>query len=150
MDTDQCGQKRERELISFPRWAEVLARAEALRAPQREAYRRAIGLLEADLALTPRDPDVLTSLALALAFTGRSDAARQKADEALALEPEAPDVLRSAALVYLAAGERERALGYLESAVAHGYSVAELRHDPELLRLKGDARFARLTGTRPG
>ena len=115
-----------------------------------EAYRRAIGLLEADLALTPRDPDVLTSLALALAFTGRSDAARQKADEALALEPEAPDVLRSAALVYLAAGERERALGYLESAVAHGYSVAELRHDPELLRLKGDARFARLTGTRPG
>ena len=42
MDTDQCGQKRERELISFPRWAEVLARAEALRAPQREAYRRAI------------------------------------------------------------------------------------------------------------
>ena len=51
---------------------------------------------------------------------------------------------------YLAGGDTAKALWFLESAVARGYSVAELRHDPELLRLKGEARFARLTGARPG
>ena len=114
------------------------------------AYRRSIELLEADLVLTPRDTELLTSLALALAWTGRHDAARRKVDEALELEPEDPNVLRYAALVYLAGGDTAKALGFLESAVARGYSVAELRHDPELLRLKGEARFARLTGARPG
>jgi tetratricopeptide (TPR) repeat protein/tRNA A-37 threonylcarbamoyl transferase component Bud32 len=113
------------------------------------AYRRSIALLEADLALTPRDAEVLTSLALALAWTGRHDGARQKVDEALALEPEDPNVLRYAALVYLSSGETEKAIAFLESAVARGYSVAELRHDPELLRLKNDARFVKLTGTNP-
>ena len=41
MDADQGGQQRERELISFPRWAEVLAETKRPTG-QREAYRRAI------------------------------------------------------------------------------------------------------------
>ena len=107
-------------------------------------YRRSIDLLEADLALTPRDTELLTSLALALAWTGRHDAARRRADEALGLAPEDATVLRYGALVHLAAGDAGRALGLLEEAVARGYSLAELRHDPELLRLRDEPRFARL------
>ena len=114
------------------------------------AYRRSIDLLEAGLALTPRDTELLTSVALALAWTGRHEGARRRVDEALAIEPQDPNVLRYAGLVYLAAGDTERALGFLESAVARGYSLAELRHDPELVRLKSDPRFARLIGTGPG
>ena len=41
MDADQGGKNRERELISFPRWAEVLADTK-VSTGQREAYRRAI------------------------------------------------------------------------------------------------------------
>ncbi len=41
MDADQGWQQRERELISFPRWAEVLAETK-LPTGQREAHRRAI------------------------------------------------------------------------------------------------------------
>ena len=42
MDADKDGQKRERELISFPRWAELLAAETAIPAERREAHRSAI------------------------------------------------------------------------------------------------------------
>lgn len=43
MDADKGGQKnRERELISFPGWAEMLAAEGAIPTGRREAYRRAI------------------------------------------------------------------------------------------------------------
>ena len=42
MDADKRGQNRERELISFPRWADVLAADGTIPAERREAYRCAI------------------------------------------------------------------------------------------------------------
>ncbi len=114
------------------------------------AYDRAIRLLEADLAVTPRSADLRTSLALALAWTGRHDRARLQADEALAIDPEAADVLRQVALVRLAAGETVRALDLLERAVLRGYPAAELERDPELARLRSDPRFVKILATRPG
>jgi len=108
------------------------------------AYRRAIDLLRADLALTPRDADLLTSLALVLARTGQSAAARERADEALALDPDGPDTLYHVALVRLAGGDDGGALALLERAASRGYPVAEIARDPELARLKTDPRHARL------
>lgn len=105
------------------------------------AYGRAISLLEADIALTPRDADRLTSLALSLAWSGRHEAARVHADTALGIDPEGAYVLRHAALVRLAAGETARALDLLERAVRRGYPAVELRRDPELSRLRSDPRF---------
>jgi len=109
-----------------------------------QAYGRAVALLEADLALTPRDADRRTSLALALAWSGRHDLARVHADEAIAIEPEGAYVLRQVALVRLAAGETGRALDLLERAVRRGFPAAELARDPELSRLRSEPRFARL------
>jgi tetratricopeptide (TPR) repeat protein/tRNA A-37 threonylcarbamoyl transferase component Bud32 len=108
------------------------------------AYRRAIGLLRADLVVTPRDPDLLTSLALALAHTAQHAAAREQADAALALDPDGAETLYHVALVRLAGGDTDGALALLERAVAGGYPATEIARDPELARLKSDSRYARL------
>jgi len=105
------------------------------------AYRRAIELLEADLAVTPRDADTLTSLALALAHTGQDKAARARADAALEIDPGGADTLYHAALVRLAGGDDEAAFELLGRAVAQGYPAAEIERDPELARLKSDPRY---------
>ncbi|MDD5563878.1 MAG: protein kinase [Thermoanaerobaculaceae bacterium] len=108
------------------------------------AYRRAIDLLQADLALTPRDPDLRTSLALALAWTGQRAAALKQAAAALALDPEGPDTLYHVALVRLAGGDVDSALDLFARSIARGYPVAEMDHDPELARLKLDHRYAKM------
>ncbi len=108
------------------------------------AYRRAIDLLEADLAVTPRDADRRTSLALALAWTGQQGAALKQAAAALEIDPEGADTLYHVALVRLAGGDIDSALGLLARAIAHGYPVAEMDHDPELARLKLDRRYVKM------
>ncbi len=114
------------------------------------AYSRAITLLEADLALTPRDADKETGLALALARTGEDRRARAHADAALALDPKNAYVLYPIALVRLAAGDTRAALDLLERAVAAGYPTGEMLRDPELTPLRSDPRFVRILGSKPG
>lgn len=114
-----------------------------------KAYRRAIGILEADLALAPRDADHETSLALALARTGDHRRARVHADAALELDPGNAYVLQPVALVRLAAGESGPALDLLARAVAAGYPTGELERDPELARLRSDPRFVNIVASRP-
>jgi tetratricopeptide (TPR) repeat protein len=113
------------------------------------AYRRAIELLEADLALTPRDADRETSLALALARTGDHRRARAHADAALEIDPRNAYVLYPVALVRLGAGETATALDFLSRAVAAGYPPGEIERDPELARLRTDPGFARIVGKQP-
>ena len=114
------------------------------------AYRRAIDLLEADLAVTPRDADRRTSLALALAWTGQQGSALKQADAALAIDPEGADTLYHVALVRLAGGDVDSALRLLARAIAHGYPVAEMDHDPELARLKLDRRYVKMRASQAG
>jgi tetratricopeptide (TPR) repeat protein len=120
------------------RWAGG-AEAEA-----RGAYARAIELLEADLAVTPGDADRETSLALALARTGRAAPARSHAQRALDLDAANAYVLYQVALVRVATDDPEGALELLGRALAAGYPVEEVRRDPELARLREDPRFARM------
>ena len=114
------------------------------------AYGRAIDLLEADLALTPRDADKETSLALALARNGDLRRAKAHVDAALALDPKDAYVLYPLALARLAMNDARAALDLLERAVAAGYPTGEILRDPELTPLRSDPRFVRIVGTRPG
>ncbi len=114
------------------------------------AYRRAIEILEADLALTPRDADRETNLALALARTGEHRRAGDHADAAMAIDPGNAYVLYPVALVRLAAGETTPALDLLARAVAAGYPTGEMKRDPELTPLRSDPRFVRIVGKQTG
>ncbi len=118
---------------------------------QMQAYRRAVDLLEADLAVTPGDAARNASRAVALAWIGHGEEALQHAERALELAPADGYVAYQAALVRLIRGETDAAVELLGHAVAHGYPAAALRADPELERLRSHAGFARMVGTsQPG
>jgi len=116
-------------------------------AEPRAAYRRAIRLFEADLAVTPGDPDRQMNLALALGRTGRFELALRHAGRALELAPANAYVLYPAALVRWIAGETDPALDLLERALAAGYPIEAVRTDPELSGLRAHARFAKILKT---
>ena len=110
------------------------------------AYQRAIDLLEADLAVTPRDADRADG-ARARLRPHRAPAISRVGTPQRALEL-APDQRATsstqAALVDLIAGEVDPALDLLARAVAAGYSIEAVRSDPELGVLRSHPRFARM------
>lgn len=110
----------------------------------RDSYARAVQLLREQLAKDPTNAANRSRLALYLAKSG--DAATGLAELAKVLTPGVRDVntLYRGAITYELAGDRDRALRTLEVALDRGYAVAEVRMDPELARLRNDARYHRL------
>jgi tetratricopeptide (TPR) repeat protein len=112
----------------------------------------AVRTLERSLEVSPGSAIVVAALAGAHAAAGRPHRARALLDELLAGEP---GYLPSyeVAKVHLALGEREQALAWLEKAYdQRSHSMAFLRVDPQLARLRSDPRFhdlLRRVGHRP-
>jgi non-specific serine/threonine protein kinase len=104
-------------------------------------YARAIGLAERELEVNPRDTDALGSLALYEAKSGALQKARQLIGQAMAIAPKDMDVLSQAVEVYTLAGEQQRALDCLKSAVHGGYPRFEIEANPELATLRNDPRY---------
>ena len=63
---------------------------------------------------------------------------------ALKDDPRSLRVMYQAAIVYEIAGDRDRALGFIGSAVKNGFPVEDIRKEQELAQLRADPRFARL------
>ncbi|MCB1009573.1 MAG: tetratricopeptide repeat protein, partial [Acidobacteria bacterium] len=113
-------------------------------AEARDAYRRAISLAEDDLAVTPLDAERQSTLALALAWSGEIDAARERLARALELDGTNSYFLYQAGLIELAAGDTGAAIDRIEAAVRAGYPVESLVDDPQVDGLRSDPRFARI------
>lgn len=122
------------------RWAP----GEAHKAAQ--AYAQAILLTEDDLRVNPRSAETLAHLALYRAKTGQRVEAVKAIEQAIALSPDSVDRMYNAALVYHLVGDRQRALSWLRKAVEKGYSVREIRADPELRDLHKEPIFQELVG----
>ena len=112
-----------------------------------ENYRLAIALGEQELKVNPRDAEIIANLALWQAKTGASGEAGQNIQSALALAPADPRYMYYTAVVYKLAGNRPRALEWLKKSVAHGYSVREIRADPEMRDLHDDPVYRGIVGT---
>jgi serine/threonine protein kinase/TolB-like protein len=107
---------------------------------------------EAELKITPQDPQGHAFRGLALAYMGRAADAIQEGQHAAALEPIAQDARDGPywdhvlARIYVLAGQPEKAIDELEIILKTPYFVspAWLRVDPNFARLKGNPRFERL------
>ena len=88
-----------------------------------------------------RDTDALGQLAVYEAKSGDFEKARPFIGQALAIAPKDVDVLNNAVEVYTLAGEQQKALDCLKSAVQGGYPRFELGANPELASLRNDPRY---------
>ena len=108
------------------------------------AYRRAIDLIQQQLAKKAGDADLQSRHALYLIKLGDREAAL-KAVASLADRPDlTSQMLYRVTVVYELAGDRDRALAVLQHALKAGYAVKDLASEPELTSLRTDARYHRL------
>jgi serine/threonine-protein kinase len=104
-------------------------------------YRRAVEAAERHLAVNPDDPKILSTVAVYRAKLAENRPAVAAVERARRLAPSDAAVAFRAAVVYELANQRPRALTALQSAVTAGYSLDEIRRDPELAQLRRDPRF---------
>ena len=118
-------------------------------AEARAAYGRAADLLRKALAVNPRDPELLSTLAVALAKLGQRSAAITAADEAAAAGPKDPRVLLRQAQVYTLLGSLEAALAALDRAVGNGMNVSRINDEEDFEPLRKLPRYSEIVKPRP-
>ncbi|MBI3696704.1 MAG: tetratricopeptide repeat protein, partial [Acidobacteria bacterium] len=114
----------------------------AAKAP--DTYRRAIQEAEKELAINPDNAIVISSLGVYWARLGDKEKALAELEQARRLAPKNGQVAFKSAIVYELAGSRSLALAALEAALRGGYSVTEIRGEPDLATLRKDPRCERL------
>jgi tetratricopeptide (TPR) repeat protein len=107
------------------------------------AYRNALALAERAVQANPQNATAITAAALCRAKLGETDAAVRLMKKALTLAPEDAEVQFQAAIVYALAGNENLAFSALQTAVRNGYPAEQIRREPELNRLRQDARFSK-------
>lgn len=112
-----------------------------------ECYRKAIEMVESDLAVNPLNADDLARLAVYWIGLADRKRALEQIEKAVPLAPKNVNVLFKAALVYESAGDRARALQTLESALQGGYSFPETRSHPDLAALRRDPLYTTLASS---
>ena len=118
------------------RWTPELAS----RAP--EAYEKAAGLAERELALNPDNATAHATLAICDAKLGRKDPARRHVERALQIEPANPDHLLYAAIISEIGGGSDEAIEWIRKAVKAGAGASQIEREPELKSLRGRPDFA--------
>jgi serine/threonine-protein kinase len=106
-------------------------------------YDRAIALAEGELKLNPTSTSIRARMAVCLAKRGRTKSADEEIRIALAADPK-PGSIFEAAMIANIEGRSDDALKLLDSALAHGYSRAEVEHEREFENLRKDGRLQQL------
>jgi serine/threonine-protein kinase len=123
--------------------ADAYRRTPPLSAKAPESYRHAVDLARKELEVNAKDASLRSRLAAYLAKLGDKRQALAELATALRQSPKDVDVLFNSALVHELTGQREAAITALEQALAGGYSIDELRKEPDLEALRSDRRYER-------
>jgi len=119
------------------RWSNQLDKANA-------TYDRAIALAFKQLQVNPRDANVLDELGL---YYGKKGDAVQALDfmrRARALSPSDVNLIYDQAVVFAETGRTAEALKTLREALQKGYSLQQVKSDPELTALQNLPEFGKL------
>ena len=119
------------------------------RSESSEAYRRAIVLVRDEVAKQPANMDLKARLATYLVKSNQTPAALDVVAEIERAASQASPVLMRVAVVHELAGNRERALHFVDQALKAGYSAKEIANDPELTGLRADRRYHAVIAARP-
>lgn len=125
--------------------AYLLTKGLSAKAPA--AYMRALDLVSDFLSINAKDSLARAQMAFYMIRLGDKKGALKEIARALQQEPKDMNAPFWAALVYEAAGDRNRALENLASAVAKGYSRAIIQATSDLFELRKDPRYRDLMET---
>jgi serine/threonine protein kinase/tetratricopeptide (TPR) repeat protein len=98
-------------------------------------------LLEQTVRDTPRDAVAQSYLAVVYAKKKLREKAISRIQSALALSPDDPDILEYAGEAYEDLGDRALALQYIEKSLQKGYSLGDMKVNPDLQSLLSDPSF---------
>jgi Flp pilus assembly protein TadD len=99
------------------------------------------------LLQNPDDARARMFYAIALAETGRTEAATNEGAAAIALSPGDSVMLYNGACLYARLGEKRRAIDTLGQAIEAGVTnFSWMRNDPDLTSLRDDPEFEALMG----
>jgi Flp pilus assembly protein TadD/TolB-like protein len=115
----------------------------------RAAYEAAFPLVTSELSVNPTDAVSVVLLGRCLARTGAPERAWSEIRRGVALAPEDQEVLETAAAAAMVLGKRAEALAWLQKAVARGYGLVEIQHDPDFAALRGEPEFRKLALAAP-
>jgi tetratricopeptide (TPR) repeat protein len=124
------------------RWTPALA----AKAPP--TYRRALELIEKEIAVAPLDAQLLARRATARSSLGEHRGAISDIEAALRLPAADGFVHFRASLVYEEAQRRDAALREVDAALRAHYRLHEILHAPELAALMKDPRFQAIVEAR--
>jgi serine/threonine-protein kinase len=110
----------------------------------RAAYEAALPLVTADLTVNPADSVSIVLLGRCLARTGAPEKAWSEIRRGVALAPNNENVLEPAAAAAMILGKKAEALEWLQKAVARGYGLVEIQHDPDFAPLRDEPEFKKL------
>jgi serine/threonine-protein kinase len=113
------------------------------------SYSQAITLARDLLNRTPQDSRVRGNLALYIAKSGNSRAALLELKQLAAAPKVRPEDLFHTALAYEVMGNRDSALAALGQAMRAGYSLRDIKNEPELAELRADIRYRNLLSQTP-
>ena len=116
------------------RWDGQAAKAQAAR-------NRAFELLEQAAQSRPRDAQVQSHLAFQYGNRGMRQQAMTRVQAALALAPNDPDVLVNVSNTYQALGDHRQAMHYAQMSLQNGYTLSDLRRDPDMQAVLSDPDF---------
>ena len=105
------------------------------------AYRKALETVQSQLKINPNSAATLSRAALYSAKLRDFTAAHKMIERARAANPKDNDVLFKGALVAELSGKRGEAVDAIDSAWKNGYSLEQIRKEPELTALREDVRF---------
>ena len=125
--------------------SQIPERAERARA----AYEAALPLVMSELSVNPADALSVVLLGRCLARTGKPERAWSEIRRGVALAPEDQEVLETAAAAAMVVGKKAEALAWLQKAVARGYGLVEIQHDPDFAALRGEPEFGKLALAAP-
>ena len=116
------------------RWDGQAAKAQAAR-------NKAFELLEQAAQSRPRDAQVQSHLAFQYGNRGMRQQAMTRVQAALALAPNDPDVLVNVSNTYQALGDHHQAMHYAQISLQNGYTLSDLRRDPDMQAVLSDPDF---------
>jgi tetratricopeptide (TPR) repeat protein len=118
-------------------------------ADAREAYTRAIQLLDQLLLKAPGDIDLSTRRVVMLAKRGDCQMALSAADPLRDAVSKSSIAAYRLGVAYEVCGRRDDALDAMSKAISAGASLDQVQRDPELVKLRADVRFHRFVSTLP-